>query len=172
MYLVRTSHELRTNSTRTQHELNKTKKILNTMNAVILRGNVGQDPKITTFKDGGKVAQFSLATTERGYKTKEGKEIPDVTDWHNIVVKRTGLAEVCEKYVKKGSPLLVVGKIRTREYQDNGGQTRYVTEIIVEDMELLGGGKKSETAPAPEPDDYKPATDYNPLMTDDLPEGI
>lgn len=142
------------------------------MNIVILRGNVGQDPKITTFKDGGKVAQFSLATTERGYKTKEGKEIPDVTDWHNIVVKRTGMADVCEKYVKKGSPLLIKGKIRTREYEDNGGQTRYVTEIIVEDMELLGGGKKSEAAPAPEPDDYKPAMDYNPLLTDDMPEGI
>ena len=134
------------------------------MNKVFLKGNVGQDPRITTFKDGGKVAQFTLATTERGFKTKDGKDVPEQTDWHNIVVKRTGLARICEQYVKKGSPLLVEGKIQTRSYQDNAGQTRYVTEIIVEEMELLGG-KKPEQAPAPMPD-YTPS--YEP-MSDDMP---
>ena len=118
------------------------------MNKCILKGNVGQDPKITNFDNGGKVAQFSLATTERGYETRDGKKIPDETTWHNIVVKRTGFAGVCEQFVKKGTPLLIVGKIQTRQYQDNAGQTRYVTEIIVEEMELLGG-KKPEAAPAP-----------------------
>ena len=136
------------------------------MNKVFLKGNVGQDPRITTFKDGGKVAQFTLATTERGFKTKDGRDIPEQTDWHNIVVKRTGLAGVCEQYVKKGSPLLVEGKIQTRSYEDNAGQTRYVTEIIVEEMELLGGQKR-EQAPAPTPD-YTPAGDYKP-MSDDMP---
>ena len=126
------------------------------MNKVFLKGNVGKDPKITTFQDGGKVAQFTLATTERGFTTRDGKQIPDVTDWHNIVVKRTGLAGVCEQFVKKGTPLLIVGKIQTRQYQDNGGQTRYVTEIVVEEMELLGGQKR-EQAPAPEPE---PARSY------------
>lgn len=122
------------------------------MNKVFLKGNAGQDPRITTFAEGGKVAQFSLATTERGFTTKEGKEIPEETTWHNIVVKRTGLAGVCEQYVKKGTPLLIVGKIKTREYQDNAGQTRYVTDVIVEEMELLSGGQKREQAPAPAPD--------------------
>ena len=136
------------------------------MNKVFLKGNVGQDPRITTFNDGGKVAQFTLATTERGFKTKDGKDIPEQTEWHNIVVKRTGLAGVCEQYVKKGTPLLVEGKIQTRSYQDNAGQTRYVTEIIVEEMELLGGQKR-EQAPAPTPD-YTPARDYEP-MSDDMP---
>lgn len=136
------------------------------MNKVFLKGNVGQDPRITTFKDGGKVAQFTLATTERGFKTKDGRDVPEQTEWHNIVVKRTGLAGVCEQYVKKGTPLLVEGKIRTRSYQDNAGQTRYVTEIIVEEMELLGGQKR-EQAPAPTPD-YTPAGDYEP-MSDDMP---
>lgn len=136
------------------------------MNKVFLKGNVGQDPRITTFKDGGKVAQFTLATTERGFKTKDGRDIPEQTEWHNIVVKRTGLAGVCEQYVKKGTPLLIVGKIQTRSYQDNAGQTRYVTEIIVEEMELLGGQKR-EQAPAPTPD-YTPAGDYEP-MSDDMP---
>ena len=140
------------------------------MNKVILKGNVGQDPKITTFQEGGKVAQFTLATTERGYKTQDGKDIPDTTDWHNIVVKRTGLAGICEQYVKKGTPLLIVGKIRTREYTDNNGQNRYVTEILVDELELLGGQKR-EQAPAPVAD-YKPAGPTPEAPTpggDDLP---
>ena len=135
------------------------------MNKVFLKGNVGQDPTITDFQNGGKVAQFTLATTERGFTTRDGKEIPDVTDWHNIVVKQSGLAKVCQQYVKKGTPLLIVGKVRTRSYQDNAGQTRYITEIIVDEMELLGG-KKPEQAPAPAPD-YTPGGGYNP--NDDMP---
>ena len=137
------------------------------MNKVFLKGNVGQDPRITTFQDGGKVAQFTLATTERGFTTRDGKQIPDVTDWHNIVVKRTGLAGVCEQFVKKGTPLLIEGKIQTRQYQDNAGQTRYVTEIVVEEMELLGGQRR-EQAPAPAPDNY--GGEYRPV--DDMPDNI
>lgn len=137
------------------------------MNKCFLKGNVGQDPTITDFQNGGKVAQFTLATTERGFTTRDGKEIPDVTDWHNIVVKQSGLAKVCQQYVKKGTPLLIVGKVRTRSYQDNAGQTRYITEIIVDEMELLGG-KKPEQAPAPSPD-YTPGG-YDP--NDDLPAGM
>lgn len=140
------------------------------MNKVILRGNVGQDPKITTFDNGGKVAQFSLATTERGYKKEDGTEVPDVTDWHNIVVKRFGLAGICQQYVKKGTPLLIVGKLRTRDYDDNAGQKRYVTEVIVEEMELLGtGGQKHEPAPAPEPEPEHQSAVNADGTKDDLP---
>ena len=131
------------------------------MNFVVLKGNVGQDPKITNFQDGGKVAQFTLATTERGFETRDGRKIEPQTTWHNIVVKRTGLAGVCEQFVKKGTPLLIVGKIQTRSYQDNAGQTRYVTEIVVEEMELLSGQKR-EQAPAPEPE-YRPQQEYKPM---------
>ena len=130
------------------------------MNKCILKGNVGQDPRITNFDNGGKVAQFTLATTERGFKTRDGREIPDVTDWHNIVVKQTGLAGVCEQYVKKGTPLLIVGKIRTRDYRDESGNTRYITEIVVDEMELLG--KKPEQAPAPAPE-YTPTVEDMPV---------
>ena len=139
------------------------------MNIVILKGNVGQDPKITTFDNGGKVAQFTLATTERGYKKQDGSEVPDKTDWHNIVVRRSGLAGICEQYVKKGTPLLLTGKIRTREYQDGEGKSRYITEILVEEMELLGGQKR-EQAPAPS-EDPKPAGPMNDVTpaNDDLP---
>lgn len=137
------------------------------MNFVVLKGNVGQDPKITNFQDGGKVAQFSLATTERGYETKDGRKIQPQTTWHNIVVKRSGLAGVCEQYVKKGTPLLIVGKIQTREYTDNSGTKRYVTEIVVDEMELLGGNKpQGAPAPAPAPE-Y--GTGYD---GDDLPAGF
>lgn len=141
------------------------------MNKTVLSGRVGQDPKITDFQNGGKVAQFTLATTERGYETRDGRKIEPQTTWHNIVVKRTGLAGVCEQYVKKGTPLLIVGKIQTRQYQDNAGQTRYVTEIVAEELELLGG-KKPEQAPAPAPE-YTPGGGYQPMGTDDdLPAGF
>lgn len=140
------------------------------MNKCILKGNVGQDPRITDFQNGGKVAQFTLATTERGFTTKDGREIPEETTWHNIVVKSSGLAGVCQQYVKKGTPLLIEGKIQTRQYQDNSGQTRYVTEIVVDEMELLGS-KKPEQAPAPEPD-YRPTGGYQPIADGDLPDGI
>ena len=131
------------------------------MNKVFLKGNVGIDAKITTFQDGGKVAQFTLATTERGFETKDGRKIESKTTWHNIVIKRTGLAGICEQYVKKGTPLLIVGKIETRQYTASDGQERYITEIVVEDMELLGG-KQNENAPVPEPE-------YKPMKEDDLP---
>lgn len=122
------------------------------MNKVFLKGNVGQDPRITNYKDGGKIAQFSLATTERGFETKDGKKIEDKTEWHNIIVKRSGLSGVVEKFVKKGTPLLIEGKIQTRSYEDNSGQTRYVTEIVVEELELLGGKQSQGFAPVSEDD--------------------
>ena len=136
------------------------------MNLVILKGNVGQDPRITNFDDGGKVAQFTLATTERGFKTKDGKEIPDETTWHNIVVKRTGLAGICEQYVKKGSPLLVSGKIKKRKYNDQYGNEKEITEIHVDELELLGS-KQHDQAPAPAPQ-YTPGGYNGP----DMPENI
>lgn len=122
------------------------------MNLTILRGNVGQDPRITNFDNGGKVAQFTLATTERGFTTKDGREIPEETTWHNIVVKNPGLAKVCEQYVKKGSALLVQGKTKNRKYTDSYGTDRIITEVIVDEMELIGA--KREQAPAP---GYMPA---------------
>lgn len=140
------------------------------MNKVILKGNVGQDPRITSFENGGKVAQFTLATTERGFKTQDGRDIPEQTTWHNIVVKRTGLAGVCEQFVKKGTPLLIEGKITNREYTDNSGTTRIITEIVVEEMELLGGQRR-EQAPAPAPDYVPNMGGYKPV-DDDSPAGF
>lgn len=120
------------------------------MNKSILIGNVGADPKITTFDNGGMVAQFSLATTERGFKTKDGKEIPAITDWHYIVAGN-GFAKVVQQYVHKGDKLYIEGLIRRRTYGENN--KKHITEIHITAMEMLGSPKgKAEAAPAPQPD--------------------
>ena len=118
------------------------------VNKVILIGNVGQDPQVRYFEGGSGVANFSLATTERGYTLQNGTQVPDRTDWHNIVVYRRGMAEVVEKYVHKGDKLYIEGKIRTRSYDDQTGAKRYVTEIFVDNMEMLTpkGGNAAASA--------------------------
>ena len=106
------------------------------VNKVILLGNVGQDPRVKYFDAGSAVATFSLATTERGYTLANGTQIPDRTEWHNIVASNRW-AEIVDKYVHKGEKLYLEGKIRTRSYTDQAGATRYVTEIYVDYMEML-----------------------------------
>lgn len=107
------------------------------VNKVILIGNVGKDPDVRYFDNGSAVVNFPLATTERGYTAANGTQIPDRTEWHNIVCWR-GLAKVAEQYVKKGTQLYIEGKIRTRSYEDQNGIKRYVVEIYADNMELLG----------------------------------
>jgi len=107
------------------------------VNKVILIGNVGKDPEIRYFDNGSAVANFTLATTERGYTAANGTQIPDKTEWHNIVCWR-GLAKVAEQFVKKGTQLYIEGKIRSRTYDDQNGVKRYVYEIYADNMELLG----------------------------------
>ena len=106
------------------------------VNKVILIGNVGKDPDVRYIENNVCVANFTLATTERGYTTQSGVQIPDKTEWHNIVAWR-GLAEVAEKYVRKGTQLYIEGKIRTRSWEDQNKIRRYTTEIYVDNMELL-----------------------------------
>lgn len=107
------------------------------VNKVILIGNVGKEPEIRYLEGGVAVASFPLATTERGYKTQAGVQVPERTEWHNVIAWR-GLAEIVEKYVHKGSPLFIEGKIRTRSWDDQNGVKRYTTEIYAENIELLG----------------------------------
>lgn len=123
------------------------------VNKVILIGNVGKDPDVRYIENNVCVANFTLATTERGYTTQSGVQIPDKTEWHNIVAWR-GLAEVAEKYVRKGTQLYIEGKIRTRSWEDQNKIRRYTTEIYVDNMELLGrrdGQTTAASAPAPQP---------------------
>ncbi len=106
------------------------------VNKVILLGNVGKDPEVRYLDSGIAVATFSLATTEKGYTLSNGTQVPDRTEWHNIVLWR-GLAEVAEKYVHKGDKLYIEGKIRSRSYDDQAGAKRYITEIFADNMEML-----------------------------------
>ena len=105
------------------------------VNKVILVGNVGKDPEVKYLEGGVAVAKFPLATSE-SYKNRDGQKV-EQTEWHNIVLWR-GLAEVAEKYVRKGKQLYIEGKIRTRSYEENNVK-KYFTEIIADSMTLLGG---------------------------------
>ncbi|MBD2713902.1 single-stranded DNA-binding protein [Microvirga sp. STR05] len=106
------------------------------INKVILVGNLGKDPEVRHLEGGSSVANFTLATNEY-YRDKQGTRI-ERTEWHNIAAWR-GLAEMAEKYLKKGQQVYVEGKIRTRQYQDKDNQTRYITEIIADEITMLGG---------------------------------
>ena len=105
------------------------------VNKVILIGNLGKDPEVKYLDSGVAVANFSLATTE-SYKNKEGERVSQ-TEWHNVVLWR-GLAEVAEKWLKKGSSVYIEGKIRNRKWEDKDGNTRYTTEILADNMTMLG----------------------------------
>lgn len=112
------------------------------MNQVTLIGNVGKDAEFRQFNDGGCIAQFSLATTERGYKLQNGTEVPDHTDWHYIRAQGK-LAEIARDFIKKGMKLAVIGKIRYREYEHQG-QKRIATEILAYNFEMLGSPEKKQ----------------------------
>lgn len=106
------------------------------MNKIMLIGNVGKEPVVKYYDRDQAMASFPLATTERGYTLQNGTQVPDRTDWHNIVLYR-GLAKVVEKYVHKGDKLYIEGKIHYRSYDDQKGMRRYVTEVYADSMELL-----------------------------------
>ena len=106
------------------------------VNKVILIGNVGKDPDIKYFDNDSVKANFPLATSERGYTTANGTQVPERTEWHNIVCWR-GLAQVVEKFVRKGTQVYIEGKIRSRSYDDQNGIKRYITEIYADNLEIL-----------------------------------
>lgn len=106
------------------------------VNKVILIGNVGLDPEVRTLESGVKTARIRLATTERIFN-RQTQETSEHTEWHTVTLWR-GLADVVDKYVRKGSQIYIEGALRTREWQDQQGNKRYSTEIIANDMKLLG----------------------------------
>ena len=106
------------------------------VNKVILIGNVGVEPEVRYYDSGQAVATMRLATTERGYTMQNGTQVPDRTEWHNVVVWNR-LAQVVEKYVHKGDKLYIEGKLRSRSYDDQNGVKRYVVEIYADNMEML-----------------------------------
>ena len=107
------------------------------VNRVFLLGNVGSDPEIRE-SNGGKFATFRLATTDKGYTKRDGTQVPERTEWHNIVAN-SNIVGVIENYVRKGTKLYIEGKLRTRKYTARDNTERTVTEIYIDNMELLGG---------------------------------
>jgi len=135
------------------------------VNKVILIGNLGRDPEIRQLESGAKVATFSLATTET-YKSKDGNKV-EQTEWHNIVFWR-GLAEVAERFLKKGSSIYVEGRIRTRSWEDKEGNKRYTTEIIGDNMTMLGSRRDAESSQHTPPPPAEDPASFN-EEADDLP---
>ncbi len=135
------------------------------INKVILVGNLGKDPEVKYLEGGIAIAKFPLATTET-IKDKSGQK-QDQTEWHNIVLWR-GLAEIAEKYVRKGQTVYIEGKIRSRSYDDKDGNKRYITEIVGETMQMLGkrpdSAEGASASHASTPSPIPPAT-----PEDDLP---
>ena len=105
--------------------------MVGSVNKVILLGNLGRDPEIRSMQSGSKMATFSVATSKR-WKDKVSQEQRDKTSWHNVVVFGDGLVDIVEKYVKKGSKIYVEGELQTRKWQDQDGNDRYTTEVILQ----------------------------------------
>lgn len=106
------------------------------VNKVILIGNVGLDPEVRTLESGVKVARLRLATTERLFD-RQSNETKEHTEWHSVTMWR-GLADVVDRYVRKGAQIYVEGRLRTREWMDKDNNKRYTTEILADTMNLLG----------------------------------
>lgn len=126
------------------------------VNKAILLGNLGKDPEVRHLDNGRAVANFSIATSE-SYKNRSGEKVTN-TEWHNIVLW-TPLAEIAEKYLKKGNQVYIEGRITTRSYDDKDGNKKYITEIVGRELTLLGGGGGRPSDDSPGREDYSP--DYN-----------
>ncbi|HUT40170.1 MAG TPA: single-stranded DNA-binding protein [Gammaproteobacteria bacterium] len=107
------------------------------INKVILVGNLGKDPEVRYMPNGNAVANITLATTE-SWKDKQTGETQEKTEWHRVVMFRR-LGEIAGEYLKKGSQVYIEGKLQTRKWQDNAGNDRYTTEIVADEMQMLGG---------------------------------
>jgi single-strand DNA-binding protein len=117
----------------------------NTINKVILVGHLGRNPEVKTFENGGKIANFSMATKEIWKDAKGDRQ--EQTEWHNIVVRRTSSLTFTELYLKKGMLVYVEGKLRSRSYKLKTGEDRTVLEVFAEDVQLLSNTKKEESIP-------------------------
>jgi len=132
-----------------------------TVNKVILIGNLGKDPEIRRLENGAVVATFSIATSE-SFTDKNSGEKKEITDWHDIVLWR-GLAEIAEKYIRKGTKIYVEGKLKKRSWQDKEGNTKYNTEVIGEELTILSRIETSDKTAAP----YK--SSGTPNLPSDMP---
>lgn len=140
------------------------------VNKAIILGRVGKDPEIKSFQSGDKIANFSIATSEK-WTDKTSGEKKEKTEWHNVVIKNDAIVRVVENYVKKGSLIYIEGQIQTRKWQDQLGTDRYTTEIVVGKfngvLSLLGG--KPDTAPQTDAGHSEPAATVAQQIDDEIP---
>jgi len=136
------------------------------VNKVILIGNLGKDPEVRHLENGAVVANFSIATSEV-YTDRATGERKENTDWHDIVVWR-GLAEITEKYLKKGYKVYVEGKLKKRSWQDKEGNTRYTTEVLADEMTILSRPEGSERSTETQAPYSQAGTPSTPSKIDDL----
>ena len=108
------------------------------VNKVILVGNLGRDPEVRTFQNGGKVCNLRVATSER-WRDRNTGENREKTEWHSVAIFSEGLVRVAEQYLRKGSKVYLEGQLETRKWQDQSGNDRYSTEIVANEMQMLGG---------------------------------
>ena len=136
---------------------------MSSVNKAIIIGNLGKDPEVKHLDNGAVVCNFSIATSET-YKDKNTGEKKTTTEWHNIVLWR-GLAEVAEKYLKKGAKVYIEGKLKTRKWQDKDGNDRYSTEILGDQMTMLGNKGDNQQS------DNTPVSDLKDELSKPSPEG-
>ena len=112
------------------------------VNKVILIGNLGRDPEVRTFQNGGKVCNLRIATSEN-WKDRTTGERKERTEWHSVAIFQEGLVRVCEQYLRKGSKVYIEGQLQTRKWQDQSGQDRYSTEVVIQgfggSLQMLDG---------------------------------
>jgi single-strand DNA-binding protein len=154
------------------------------VNKVILIGNLGRDPETRVFPDGGSICNVTIATT-RQWKDKTSGERQEETEWHRIVF-RDRLAEIAGEYLRKGRQVYVEGRLKTRKYTDKDGVEKYTTEIVADEMKMLGsregmgeggaegggGGGGMRSAPAARPAASKPAAQKSSTGFDDMDDDI
>jgi single-strand DNA-binding protein len=137
------------------------------LNKVILIGHLGRDPEVKYTQDGKAVANFSIATSE-SWKDRDGNK-QDKTEWHNVVIWGK-LADICKQYLAKGRQVYVEGKIQTREYTDREGNKKKITEIVANQMVMLGSRGEGRPAEAARPDEsYAGGGDSEPISDSDIP---
>lgn len=133
------------------------------INKVILLGNLGRDPETRTFQNGGKVCNLRVATTEK-WKDRDGNK-QERTEWHSVAIFAEGLVKVAEQYLRKGSKVYIEGKLQTRKWQDQSGQDRYSTEVVLQGFDarlVMLDGAQGGTGAGSEPDRSQgPAGQYD-----------
>jgi single-strand DNA-binding protein len=133
------------------------------VNKVILVGHLGRDPEVRQTQANQKVVHLSVATGER-WKDRQSGEARERTEWHRVVIFNENLADVAERYLRKGSPVYLEGQLRTRKWTDQGGQERYTTEVVVPrfrgELTLLGGGREGGGTEFGSPEDFASDTGY------------